>query len=172
MTNVSRTIRRGDFSRGVIVQVRNSDTPAVFANGKIIFPVAVKAGGQWHACLLYDFIDGNQRFAALPDCHGTKAETEASRHLGEEREEVTKLRSSWPTLDNIGRQAVHDMVALRLHVPGTCSQPIAAAGVPWFLSLFGRDSIIASLQYQGQSGLNVAQGSPALICAGFARAQV
>jgi glycogen debranching enzyme len=40
------------------------------------------------------------------------------------------------------------MTALQLHVPNAGDMPIPAGGVPWYLSLFGRDSIIASLQFQ------------------------
>jgi glycogen debranching enzyme len=58
------------------------------------------------------------------------------------------LHSSRADFEHIGRQAIEDMVALRLRVPDTLGKPIVAAGIPWFLSLFGRDSIIASLQYE------------------------
>jgi glycogen debranching enzyme len=45
------------------------------------------------------------------------------------------------------RQAIEDMVALRLPIEGTDRlQFVPAAGVPWFVALFGRDSLIVSLQ--------------------------
>ncbi len=62
--------------------------------------------------------------------------------------QIAELRSPHVVVDEVSRQAAEDMTALRLHVPGTHGAPIVAAGVPWFLSLFGRDSIIASLQYE------------------------
>src|SRR6185437_13036569 len=45
------------------------------------------------------------------------------------------------------RQAVEDMAALRLPIEGTDHlRFLPAAGVPWFVAPFGRDSLIASLQ--------------------------
>ncbi len=73
--------------------------------------------------------------------------TPSQAKFGEKRK-VTKLRSSAPEFDRLVHQAIDDMIALQLHVPGHSGQPLPAGGVPWFLSLFGRDSIIASLQFQ------------------------
>ena len=45
------------------------------------------------------------------------------------------------------QQAVEDMGALRLPVQGAHGQALVpAAGLPWFMAPFGRDSLIASLQ--------------------------
>ena len=44
-------------------------------------------------------------------------------------------------------QAIEDMAALRLPVEGTDHMVfVPAAGLPWFVALFGRDSLIVSLQ--------------------------
>src|SRR5262249_56757094 len=45
------------------------------------------------------------------------------------------------------RQSVEDMGPLRLHDRDDASDTwLPAAGVPWFVAIFGRDSLIASLQ--------------------------
>ena len=41
-------------------------------------------------------------------------------------------------------RAISDLSALRLAAP--CGHPVPAAGLPWYLALFGRDSIITALQ--------------------------
>ncbi|WP_245489492.1 MULTISPECIES: hypothetical protein [unclassified Mesorhizobium] len=44
-------------------------------------------------------------------------------------------------------QAIEDMAALRLPIEGTGEMEyVPAAGLPWFIGLFGRDSLIVSLQ--------------------------
>ncbi|MGT2467494.1 amylo-alpha-1,6-glucosidase [Mesorhizobium atlanticum] len=44
-------------------------------------------------------------------------------------------------------QAIEDMAALRLPIEGTDEMEyVPAAGLPWFVGLFGRDSLIVSLQ--------------------------
>ena len=45
------------------------------------------------------------------------------------------------------RQALEDMAALRLPIKGTDQVAfLPAAGMPWFVAPFGRDSLIVSLQ--------------------------
>ncbi|MGP9536420.1 glycogen debranching N-terminal domain-containing protein [Brachybacterium sp. AOP43-C2-M15] len=41
-------------------------------------------------------------------------------------------------------RSLSDLDALRLQIPGDPSQAFFAAGAPWFLTLFGRDSLIAA----------------------------
>ena len=48
-----------DFCREVIVRTGEGDgEPAVNANGRLSFDVALKAGQAWHRCLIYDLVDG------------------------------------------------------------------------------------------------------------------
>lgn len=140
--------RRKDFRRGLTVSVRNSNTPAGFAGGTIGFEIELAPGQRWHACLLYDLFDGDERCSAPDRCPGLRCAEAHAEAAPQERHRVTTLRSASASFNGIVHQAIEDLAALRLHVPGTTGQPIPAGGVPWFLSLFGRDSIIASLQYQ------------------------
>ncbi|MBC7293614.1 MAG: hypothetical protein H5T84_05880, partial [Thermoleophilia bacterium] len=59
------------------------------------------------------------------------------------RARQTKVRSSSLLLDNIMERSFRDLYLLRSFVDG---EEYYAAGVPWFSTLFGRDSIIAALQ--------------------------
>jgi glycogen debranching enzyme len=50
-------------------------------------------------------------------------------------------------VQNTFDQSVHDIGALRCDVlKGSEFPPIPAAGVPWFMTVFGRDSLIVALQ--------------------------
>ncbi|MEU6113394.1 glycogen debranching N-terminal domain-containing protein [Streptomyces sp. NPDC047117] len=53
----------------------------------------------------------------------------------------------WPELDRACEQGLADLAGLRVTVPGPDGQPlrVPGAGVPWFLTLFGRDSLLTSL---------------------------
>jgi glycogen debranching enzyme len=63
------------------------------------------------------------------------------------KEEVLKVETSNDTFATAFSQAVDDMSALRLPLEGTDHiQFVPAAGLPWFVALFGRDSLIISLQ--------------------------
>ncbi len=58
-----------------------------------------------------------------------------------------RLESDWDGLRHIYNRSIEDLAALRFYpdvLPGGASLP--AAGMPWFMALFGRDSIITSYQ--------------------------
>ena len=60
---------------------------------------------------------------------------------------VVKIDTSNDQFSQSFRQALEDMAALRLPMRGTDEVKfIPAAGLPWFLAPFGRDSLIVSLQ--------------------------
>ncbi|MBS0412057.1 MAG: amylo-alpha-1,6-glucosidase, partial [Proteobacteria bacterium] len=50
----------GDFRRALVIKVRNAGSNAVYANGRISFDIRLEAGEAWHACLLYEFHDGDK----------------------------------------------------------------------------------------------------------------
>ncbi len=58
--------------------------------------------------------------------------------------EVPTLEADTPLLQRAYDRALHDLVMLELAL--SSGQPILAAGIPWYLAIFGRDSIISSLQ--------------------------
>ena len=60
---------------------------------------------------------------------------------------MTKLQSSNQSFERLYCQAVDDMAALRLPTQADiAAEFVPAAGLPWFVALFGRDSLIVSLQ--------------------------
>ncbi len=142
------TYTNGDFRRSVTVHP-HSDVAMSYANGRLSFVVDLAPGGHWHSCLLYDFGDGERCFAAPDHCShdAPAAGADAPRWKGG----VLSVQTSNEELYRTFNQAVDDMAALRL--PGKDEAGgqggtsfIPAAGLPWFTALFGRDSLIASLQ--------------------------
>ncbi len=141
------TYRNADFSRSVAVSVGRHDSRAVFANGRLSFEVRLPPGGTWHACLLYEFADGDKRYQASHEC-AAKAElsSQAKAHR-DWRQTVLKLQTSNEEFYRFFHQAIDDMAALRLPLEGTDHMVfLPAAGLPWFMAPFGRDSLIVSLQ--------------------------
>ena len=58
---------------------------------------------------------------------------------------LPQLRASWDPLHHAFDQSVADLAALRLRSDDGMGK-LPAAGMPWFMTVFGRDTIIASLQ--------------------------
>jgi glycogen debranching enzyme len=83
-------------------------------------------------------------------------ELELVEHLDEEREtlgdvvaawtlRVPKLRGGWDSLRRAFDRSIADLAALRMRT-GDNRRPLFAAGMPWFMTVFGRDTEITSLQ--------------------------
>jgi glycogen debranching enzyme len=67
--------------------------------------------------------------------------------LDEWKKLTTSLTSTNEDVYRVFKQSVEDMAALRLREFGeSASEFLPAAGVPWFVAVFGRDSLIVSLQ--------------------------
>src|SRR5437879_1470171 len=57
-----------------------------------------------------------------------------------------KLSSSWAPMERIYERSLVDLAALRFFPGVVPGGSLPAAGLPWFMSIFGRDSILTSFQ--------------------------
>jgi glycogen debranching enzyme len=117
------------------------------ANGRISFEVAIKPGQVWHTCVEYSATIGTHRYAAPKQCIAQAHSSELGKPLEQWCNTVLKVHTSNQEFERLYRQAVEDMAALRLPVGGTHHLEFTpAAWIPWFVALFGRDTLIAALQ--------------------------
>jgi glycogen debranching enzyme len=83
-------------------------------------------------------------------------ELEIFEQLDEEREaasdvvaawtlRVPRVRGGWESLRRAFDRSIADLAALRMRT-GEYRRPLFAAGMPWFMTVFGRDTAITSLQ--------------------------
>jgi glycogen debranching enzyme len=141
------TYRNQDFLRAMHIGAKHNDHRAVYANGRLSFDVGIDPGQTWHCCLIYDLFDGNRHFHGPQDCsRSAQAADNADGHTAWQHG-VLKIRTSNEEFYRCYRQAIEDMAALRLPIGGTDQMVfVPAAGLPWFMAPFGRDSLIVSLQ--------------------------
>src|SRR5438445_736849 len=138
-----------EFKRSVVTRLTHSGCAAHYSNGRISFLVDLEPRGSWHTCCQHEFF-GVKRVSKAPHpCVYMlrDAKSPIERELTKWREVTTSVTSSNEDVYRLFRQSVEDMAALRL--PRMCLEPdefIPAAGVPWFVAVFGRDSLIVSLQ--------------------------
>ena len=139
--------RNGDFSRALAICVTRSSSRAVDANGRLSFEVVLEAGATWHCCLLYSLADGDRVLPAPQHCVAGADKPDHAETIADWLEKVVKIQTSNEEFYRLFRQALEDMAALRLPIEGTDHLVfIPAAGLPWFVAPFGRDSLIVSLQ--------------------------
>ena len=147
LQHLKTTYGNRDFRRAIRYAVVNSSTKAVYANGRLSFEVALKPGEAWHCCLLYTLIDGDHNFAPPTDCIGLSHASHHAESMADWLQSVVKIQTSNEEFYRLFRQALEDMAALRLPIVGTDHMVfLPAAGLPWFVAPFGRDSLIVSLQ--------------------------
>lgn len=61
------------------------------------------------------------------------------------RSNAPSLATADPALAGALARSIDDLATLRIFDPERPEQPVIAAGAPWFMALFGRDSLITSL---------------------------
>jgi glycogen debranching enzyme len=136
------TYRNRTFRRGLLVKVEKAGSRPEYANGRVVFRLDLASRAEWHACLKWLPVIGQRPARTLP-CHALVLDEARRLHKLPPLEIVT----SHPTLPAIWRQAVEDTNALRMvdtTVRGGVFVP--AAGIPWFVTLFGRDSLVVSME--------------------------
>ena len=142
---LTTTYRNGAFLRALRLSA-HGDSPPVWVNGRLSFAIHLDPGATWSGTIRFDLTDGDEHLAAPAACVLTNG-SGPGQDSQAWRDGVLKLTSSVHSMQRLFDQAVEDMAALRLPMP--CDggvETVPAAGLPWFVALFGRDTLIASLQ--------------------------
>jgi len=136
------TYRNRSFRRGLLVKVEKAGSKPEYANGRLVFLCELPPRAEWHVCLKWLPVIGPRPARTLP-CHALAAGQPGVAHPLPRVELVT----SHPTLPAIWRQAVEDTEALRMvDTTGRGGLFVPAAGIPWFVTVFGRDSLVVSME--------------------------
>jgi glycogen debranching enzyme len=147
-TATLRTVyANGAFRREVVLQTAQSGSRCRHANGRMTFEVEIERGCQWHTCLLYTLVGGTRSYGPPKDCFAQVEASRLGRELGSWRNEVLKLLTSNEEFYRFYAQSIEDLASLRLPLEGTDHlRFVPAAGIPWFVALFGRDTLITAMQ--------------------------
>ena len=132
------------FKRQLILGVEKASSHPQFANGRLVFVVRLAPRETWHVCINWLPIVGEGRRPAVLPC---SAITERAAHAPAGRLPRVGIKTQNVIVRNAWDQAVRDMEALRLEDQSFGRGVfVAAAGVPWFVTLFGRDSLVVAMQ--------------------------
>ena len=137
------------FRRSLVTRLLESGSCPVYSNGRISFLVDIAPREVWQTCAKHQLGEPQSSRRERTECvDGLRsAESAAERELTRWRQVTTSVTCSNEDVYRLFRQSLEDMAALRLpRAEGKENEIIPAAGVPWFVALFGRDSLIVSLQ--------------------------
>ncbi|MFF2318378.1 glycogen debranching N-terminal domain-containing protein [Arthrobacter sp. NPDC058097] len=140
----SLTIRAAwqNVRKGVVVAAEGADT----APDGLIYRFAIPPHGQWSTSIsvvpVTDGAGGSTGLFVRPH------EGEISPRDRRRQEWVSKipvLQMGNASIERTLRRSYDDLGALRIEDPDHPDRVVVAAGAPWFMALFGRDSLWASL---------------------------
>jgi glycogen debranching enzyme len=139
--------RRETFRRAC--RIRTSDSADVDRNG-VRCSVDIAAHGEWSAEIDVKISMGSWDTVEDPFPSGSRRSKRAAATLARGLEKwmhrSPRLTSDWEPLNLIYQRSMTDLAALRFSTRTMPGRWLPAAGLPWFMTLFGRDSIFTSLQ--------------------------
>jgi glycogen debranching enzyme len=133
----------------------SSTQPATVDEKGFTFTVTVPAHGEWSTELdvvaSEGLTDGPQ---AAPEARPIGIRGQGRPRVREDMahglqkwlQKVPTVESDWQAVGHIYRRCLTDLAALRFTTLTLPGRAMPAAGLPWFMTIFGRDSILTSLQ--------------------------
>ena len=134
---------RGTFSRATEI---SSTAPARFDRKGLTFRLRIEPHGEWSTEIdvVTARLGAGQVPPAVPGAKRVRARMR--RNLERWIDSAPRLDCDWRSLEATYRRSLVDLAALRFAPPIAGGRSLPAAGLPWFMTMFGRDSIFTSLQ--------------------------
>jgi glycogen debranching enzyme len=136
--------KRESFERAVAI---SSSKKAKVDKEGLTFKVRLPAHGKWSTQL--DVVihatgraESGEALIRARRRHRRRMQQNLERWL----EQAPRLECDWDSLERTYRRSLVDLAALRFSPLIAGGRSLPAAGLPWFMAMFGRDSILTSLQ--------------------------
>jgi glycogen debranching enzyme len=134
--------RRDDFVRET--RIRASRDAEIDERG-LTFVLRLDPHSEWNTCIFVQPVTTEAK--AIKYRHDDE---EAKPNIGMSLDEflanAPRLDTDWDPLEHVYERSLIDLAALRFETTLFPGQPMPAAGLPWFMTVFGRDSLLTSFQ--------------------------
>ena len=124
--------------------VRISAVGAVATPNTLTFRIVVPPRGSWSTTVEVVPSAQGHELESLYPAGRPFDQTVPARRMRGWRHEAPTMRIGNPVLADALRVSERDLGALRIHDPEHPEDDVVAAGAPWFMALFGRDSLLTS----------------------------
>ena len=118
--------------------------PTNVADGTATWSVELEPGERWTNCFVIAVTTEGSKIEPSYQCGEPVEEAIPVSRLRHWRDRVTTLETDHSPLRAAFNRASDDLGALRIFDPDHPERVVIAAGAPWFMTLFGRDSLLAS----------------------------
>src|SRR6478735_2229586 len=131
---------RETFRRETVI---SASERAAFDENGLTFAIKLAPHGSWSTEL--HVVAG---MGTMETARGTGRRRKVTMEQSLKRwlDAAPRLRCDWQPLEAIYRRSLVDLAALRFSPEVAGGKSLPAAGLPWFMTMFGRDSIFTSLQ--------------------------
>jgi glycogen debranching enzyme len=134
--------RRGSVSRGTVIQFFPS--PTMIADDLVTFEAIVPAHGEWTGCVEFRPVIESKAIEPRYVCGQPVDRAAPAERLAKWRRQVPQVETDHDGLRTVVASSAEDLGALRIFDPDYPERVVLAAGAPWFMTVFGRDSLITS----------------------------
>jgi glycogen debranching enzyme len=136
--------QRDTFVRSTVI---TSSAPAKVDKRGFTFTVRLAPHGEWNTELeVVTTAVGVGTSAKGPALARSKRSQTMAADLDRWLTGAPRLECDWDPLKATYKRSLVDLAALRFAPPVAGGHSLPAAGLPWFMTMFGRDSILTSLQ--------------------------
>ncbi|HVR00381.1 MAG TPA: glycogen debranching N-terminal domain-containing protein [Mycobacterium sp.] len=137
--SMSFSITGLDDTRNALITA-TGDT--VVTPGRFTFRVVVPARGEWSTCFAVEASIAGRQIKPRHRCGESLETSEPARRLRAWRLSNPQISTGSAAFDEWLRVGARDLGTLQIDDLDREGGPVVAAGAPWFMALFGRDSLL------------------------------
>jgi glycogen debranching enzyme len=138
--------KRDTFARATAIS--SSELGTIDDRG-LAFEITLPAHGSWSTELVVETVLpalGQRLDPDAPSLLNRRRRSDMASDLEQWLADAPRLESNSESLRSTYRRSLVDLAALRFSPLSAGKRSLPAAGLPWFMTMFGRDSILTSLQ--------------------------
>jgi glycogen debranching enzyme len=125
-------------------QITASTGDPIVTPGSFIFRILVPPRSQWSTCFAVEASTGGGRVQPRHRCGDAVDISAPAQRLHAWRLSNPRIVTGDSVFDRSLETGTRDLGSLQIEDPRQPGHPILAAGAPWFMALFGRDSLLTA----------------------------
>ncbi|CAN3128614.1 glycogen debranching N-terminal domain-containing protein [Mycobacterium sp. smrl_JER01] len=139
-TSMAFTIGGSDYTRSVQITAAGGDP--IVTPGRFTFRVVVPQRSEWSTCFAVEASIGGGRVPLRHRCGEPVDASAPAQRLHAWRLSNSRTATGDSAFNHSLEVGARDLGSLQIDDPTQPGSPIIAAGAPWFMALFGRDSLL------------------------------